>query len=123
MPLAFLLDENLRLRLASAISRHNRRSPFAIDFVEVGDPDDLPLGTLDRDILAWADREGRVLVSSDRATLVAELTGRILAGGSSPGIFLLRPGRTLAEIVDFLALAAHASLPDEYRDRAVFIPG
>jgi predicted nuclease of predicted toxin-antitoxin system len=122
MPLAFLLDENLRHRLTSALTRHNQRGMFTIDFVQVGDPDDLPLRSLDRVILAWADREGRILVSFDRATLVAELIDRLAAGGTSPGIFLLRPGRTLAEIVGFLPLAAHASLPDEYRDRAVFIP-
>lgn len=123
MPLPFLIDENMRRRLASAITRHNQRGLLIIDFVQVGDSDDLPLGTPDRDILEWAASEGRVLVSSDRATLVAELTRRLAAGGTSPGIFLLRPGHTLAEVVEFLALSAHASLPNELRDRAVFIPG
>jgi predicted nuclease of predicted toxin-antitoxin system len=122
MPLAFLIDENLRYRLASAISRHNQRGLLPIDFVQVGDPVDLPLGSLDRDILAWAEREDRILVSFDRATLVTELSDRLSNSRTSPGIFLLRSGRTLAEIVEFLALAAHASMPDEYRDQAVFIP-
>jgi hypothetical protein len=62
-PLRYLLDENLRGRLWQAIGVHNQTGAYPIDVVRVGDPPDLPLGSLDPDILLWAEREGRILVS------------------------------------------------------------
>jgi uncharacterized protein (DUF362 family) len=67
--LRYLLDENLRGVLWRAIQRHNALSVYAIDLVQVGDPPDLPLGSLDPDILLWAERQGRILVSLDKKTL------------------------------------------------------
>src|SRR5262249_33503352 len=55
MALRYVLDEDLRGVLWRAIQRHNRTDPKPIDAVRVGDLPDLPLGTPDPDILAWAD--------------------------------------------------------------------
>jgi hypothetical protein len=121
MPLAYLLDEHVRGLLARHIQRHNAlRRPW-IDAVQVGDPPDLPLGTLDPEILKWTQREGRILVSRDTNTLPAHLATHLSEGHRCPGIFLLR-NVPLTEVVEFLALAAHASEPEEWQNRAVFIP-
>jgi hypothetical protein len=64
MPLAFVLDEHLRGSLWRALQRWNLLGVDVLDVVRVGDPPDLPLGTSDPDLLAWAEREGRILVSS-----------------------------------------------------------
>jgi len=47
----FLLDENLLPRLKVAILRFNA----ALDVLRVGDPDTLPLGTLDPELLRYLE--------------------------------------------------------------------
>ena len=51
MPLGFLLDEHLRGPLWTMIQRHNLSSDLQLDIVRVGDVADLPLGTLDGELL------------------------------------------------------------------------
>jgi predicted nuclease of predicted toxin-antitoxin system len=121
MAIRFLFDENLRDRLWSAVAQHNAQGP-PINAVQVGDPPDLPLGSQDPDILIWAEREDRILVSQDLSTLPNFLSDHLQAGHHSPGIFLIRRGTTLREVVEFLVLAAHASEPWEWSDRCQFIP-
>jgi len=90
--------------------------------VQVGDPPDLPRGSEDPDILIWAEREDRILVSSDLSTLPNFLSDHLQAGRHSPGVFLIRRGTTLKEGVESLMLAAYASEPWEWKDRCQFIP-
>jgi hypothetical protein len=73
MALRYLLDEHFRGDIWRAILDHNAQSFAAIDAVRVGDPPDLPLAAPDSDILVWAERAGRVLISRDRRTMIAEL--------------------------------------------------
>lgn len=122
MPIRFLLDENLPLRLWSAIVRHPQPGLAPIDVIRVGDPPDLPRGTQDPDILIWAEREGRILVSEDLSTLPNFLADHLHAGRHPPGIFLIRHGANLRTVVDCLILVAHASEPWEWADRCQFIP-
>jgi hypothetical protein len=122
MALRFLLDEHMRGPLWEAIQAHNRAGNDVIDMVRVGDPKDLPLTSKDAAILAWCEREGRILVSFDVRTLPDELLTHVQAGGSSPGILFIRGHRTLAEIVEYLATLAHASEPGEWADTWTLIP-
>ena len=69
MPLEFLLDEHFRGLFFRHIQRYNARHELKINAVRVGDPTDLPLGADDRQILAWAQRENRILISLDGSTL------------------------------------------------------
>ncbi len=64
MALRFVLDENQRGLLWRAVVRHNQRGLHVLDVVRVGDPSDLPLGSIDAEILLWCEREDRILVSS-----------------------------------------------------------
>src|SRR5690242_5171263 len=109
MALAFLLDEHLRGKLWRAIESHNARGVHPIDAVCVGDADDLPLGSDDPDILLWAEREGRILVSRDEATMKTYFAEHLQAGHHSPGLFLIRKGSTLPDVVLFLAAVVYAS--------------
>ncbi len=95
---------------------------LAVDAVPVGGPPDLPLGSEDPYILLWAEREDRILISHDLRTLPAFLADHLRAGHRSPGLFLIRHGASLREVVDFLVLVAHASEPWEWADRCQFIP-
>lgn len=80
------------------------------------------MGCQDPEILIWAEGESRILVSRDLSTLPIFLADHLHAGHHSPGIFLIRHGATLTEVVDFLVLVAHASEPWEWADRCQFIP-
>jgi hypothetical protein len=122
MPLRFVLDENQRGPLWRAVVRHNQTGVYPLDVVRVGDPPDLPLRSLDPDILVWAEREERILVSFDKTTLAGHLAKHLQTGHHSPGIFTLRRGSRLADVVNHLALVAYASDAWEWQDRIEFIP-
>jgi hypothetical protein len=122
MPLRFVLDENLRGVLWPAFQQHNAAGVDVVDVTRVGDPPDLPLGTSDSDVLAWAEREGRIVVSWDCNTMPGHLQDHLDQGRHSPGVIILRPGFTIAVLVGILVVAAHASDPLEFRDQVRFLP-
>jgi hypothetical protein len=122
MPLCFVLDEHLRGPLWGAIQQHNAGGSYPLDAVRVGDPPDLPLGTTDPDLLLWAEREGRVVVTRDWRTFPGYLAAHLRGGHHSPGVIILRPGQPLPQLVFALALAAHAADPGEFRDQVRFLP-
>lgn len=122
MPLGYVLDEPLRGPLWKAIQWHNVRGIETLDVVRVGDPPDLPRGSLDPALLLWAEREGRILVSLDKSTLPTHLASHLQSGRHVPGIFIPKPRSTFPQIVAFLVAAAYASDPAEWQDLLVYIP-
>lgn len=122
MTLPYLLDENLRGVLWRTSQRHNIRGIDPLDVVRVGGPADLPLSTPDPDILLWAEREGRILISLDERTLVGHLAHHLHLGHHSPGIYILRQHSLLRQILDFLVEASYHSDPAEWQDRVEYIP-
>src|SRR3954454_17155962 len=105
MPLRYVLDEQLRGGgLWQAIQRHNGHGFGVLEAVRVGDPPDLPLRSLDPAILLWAEREGRILVSKDKNTMPGHLADHLKAGHHSPGVFLIRLGSIIPDLVDALVL-------------------
>jgi len=122
MAIRFLLDENLPARAYGAIVRHNAAGGDPINAVRVGQPDDLPLSADDPAILAWTERENRILVTEDKSTMPGHLKAHIEAGHHSPGVFLVRPGAKIPTLLEFLALVTHASQPAEWEDRIQYIP-
>jgi hypothetical protein len=106
MPLRFVLDENQRGLLWRALVRHNQTSAYPVDVVRVGDAADLPLASLDPDILLWCECEERILVSFDKSTLAGHLANHLQAGHHSPGVFMVRRGCRLSEVVGHLTLVS-----------------
>ena len=103
MPLHYLLDEHLRGPLWRAVQRHNARGIDTIDALRVGDVVELPLESPDPEILLWAERENRILVSQDRRTLPVHLDRHLQAGHHSPGIVIIQKSTTIPEVLEFLA--------------------
>jgi hypothetical protein len=122
MSLRFVFDEHLRGDLWEAVKFHNYHSPNLVDVVRVGDPPDLPLASKDPDIFLWAEIDGRVLVSRDKRTMIADLATHVKTGHSSPGLFIIRRGSHLADVLGFLIYAAFAGDDDQWRDQVVYIP-
>lgn len=122
MPIRFLLDEHLRGPLWRAIQRHNARGEDPLDVVRVGDSPDLPLSADDPTVLAWAEREHRILVTCDKNTIPTHLEAHLDGGHHSSGVFMLRPMWSVRTVVEFLVLVAHASEDHEWQDRVVYAP-
>jgi hypothetical protein len=116
MQLRYLLDENQRGVLWQVLQRHNVRAIDPIDVLRVGDTPDLPLGSDDRTILRWAEREQRILVTFDRSSMGRHLADHLAAGNHCPGIFLVPIESKPVRILEFLVLAAYASKPAEWLD-------
>ncbi len=122
MPVKYLLDEHLRGALWTAVLHHNAAGVDPIDVVRVGDPPDLPLGTKDPDLLLWAEREGRVVVTKDCGTMPTHLGHHLRSGHHSAGVFIVRGHFTLPQIVFHLVLFSHAGDPATIEDQFDFIP-
>jgi hypothetical protein len=123
MALCFVLDEHLRGGgLWQAIQQHNALGVDPLDMARVGDPPDLPLGTLDPDPLLWCEGRGRLLVSQDKNSLPGHLAQHLYAGRHSPGVLLIRAGTTVPQVLAALVLIAHAGDPLDYQDRIERIP-
>jgi hypothetical protein len=121
MDMAFLIDEQMPGAVFKAIVRHNRNSPYRVNILVVGGPGAPPKGTLDPDLLVWTEETGRILVSYDKHTLPGHFADHLAAGRHTPGIFLFKLRHLIADIVEFLTLAAHTSSPDEWVDRILYV--
>ncbi len=105
MAIAFVLDEKLRGKPLWPVIRHyNLAGRPPIDATRVGDPGDLPLGSIDADILIWAERVDRIILTEDMATFPAELAAHLRLGRTSPGVFVIRPSATVAVVLSWLEL-------------------
>jgi hypothetical protein len=118
-----VLDEHLRGGgLWQIIQRHNAQGINPLDAVRVGDPPDLPRGTLDPDLLIWAEREGRILLSRDYTSLPGHLVQHLQAGHHSPGILLLRRRTSLSAVLGDPIVTAHAGDAADFQDAIRSIP-
>jgi len=116
----FLLDEHLRGPLWQAILRFNLRGLDSnLDVVRVGDPPELPLSTDDPSILAWCEREGRILVTHDRRTMSVHLRAHLQSGHHSPGIVVVRANTSVNDVIECLILIAEAEFSAEFRDAII----
>jgi hypothetical protein len=79
-------------------------------------------GRSDTEILEWAAREGRVVVSRDRATLSAEAARRIEEGKPMPGLTLLRRGVGVGRILEDLELLLATARPGEPENAILYLP-
>lgn len=95
-----LVDENT----ARAIGDQLRRLQPDIVLLTIGDDQAPSLGTPDPDILLWLEREGYCLVTRNRRSMPMHLRVHLDAGHHVPGIFALRPGASVGEIIEDLLL-------------------
>src|SRR5215210_4348577 len=124
MPLSLLIDEDTRDgALWDAIQRHNAKEPeLAIVAIRVGDEGAPKLGTLDPDMLDWAVKTGRVIVSRDVSTLIEEHDRYVARGGWTPGLLIVKKGFSIPALVEYLALACNLADEDEFACRCSYIP-
>lgn len=81
------------------------------------------LGADDRDLLAWAAAERRILITHDRNTIPGYYVyERIRAGEIMPGVFIVDDQLPLGKALDELLIFAVCSEDPEWRDQVVYIP-
>jgi uncharacterized protein DUF5615 len=115
------------LRLASDADIHGeiirglRRRVPEIDLVRV--QDSFPEGTADRELLAWAAAQNRVLISNDRNTMVGFAYARVRAGEPVPGLISTTNEQSIGSTIDDILLIAEYMPEEEIRDQVVvFLP-
>src|SRR4051794_35357454 len=107
------------LRLASDadvngdLIRGLRRRLPPIDLVRAQDA--LPEGTPDADVLAWAAAANRVLITSDRNTMVGFAYRRVSAGESVPGLIVTTNEQSVGSAIDDILLVAECMSEEEIR--------
>jgi hypothetical protein len=119
----FLLDENTHGGIPKAIRKWNvTNSPAFLDVLRVGDSDAPPYTTPDDEILLWAMRENRIVLTRDFETMPGHLKNHLDAGHSSPGVLFLSPKITIAQVVLELVRILQANRPEQYADCITWIP-
>jgi hypothetical protein len=93
-----------------------------IEVLAVGDQSSPALGTPDPEILRWIEKEGYILVSRNRRTMPLHLKEHLDTGSHIPGIFLIRRGASLAQVIQDLILIQEAGIPEDYLDRLEYLP-
>jgi len=86
-----------------------------VDVRVMGEPGSPPLETDDPDLLAWTEREGRILVTRNRRTIPAHFAAILNAGGHVAGILMVGEDLAVARVVEDLLLIWSASEAEEWR--------
>ena len=118
MKVRFLLDENLTPRLKAAVFRLNPQ----IDIVRVGDPNTLPLGTLDPEVLFYLAHSQRVLITDNRTSMPDHLRDHWAQDNHIWGLLWVRPKTPMRVLAQELVLIWEATEAEEWIDKLDWIP-
>jgi len=80
------------------------------------------LGAEDRDILARAAENNRILITHDRNTMAGFAYDRVRGGEPMPGVFVVDDRLPLGKAIEELLILAVCSLPDEWADQVIYVP-
>ncbi len=114
--LKFLADEDFNNRIVRGL---RRRSP-ALDIVraqEVG-----LIGTHDAEVLAWAARENRLLLTHDTTTMIDFAIRRVSDVQPMPGLIAIAQNSSIGGVIDDLILLAQVSSDTEWDSQVIFLP-
>jgi hypothetical protein len=112
----FGADENFN----DAIRRGLFRLKPDLDLVRI---QDVGLsGISDPQLLEWAAREGRVILSHDVRTLRGFAENRVRDGLPMPGLFEVGEHLTIRQCIEDLLLIAECSLEGDWEGRILFLP-
>jgi hypothetical protein len=113
-----LLDENISPAVRNQLLFHEPSLQVAC----IGDKAAPAYGTSDEKILKWIEQTGQILVSRNRRTMPVHLQKHLAAGGSIPGMLLLRRRTSMSELIEELLLIWHASHPEEFQNTIRYVP-
>jgi hypothetical protein len=109
-------DEDFNNRILRGLLR---RRP-GLDIVRVQDAG--LAGRGDAEVLEWAAREGRVLLTHDVTTMKRYVDERAAAGLRMPGVFEVSQQTPIAQVIEDILLLAECSLEGEWDAQIRFLP-
>jgi predicted nuclease of predicted toxin-antitoxin system len=114
--LRFVADNDFNERIIRGLLRRRPQ----LDLVHVRD---VGLRTAsDPDILAWAAKENRIVLSHDHQSMPDHAYDRVRAGQPMPGVFLTPQQSHFGPVIDDIVLIDELSEPNEWKDRVVRLP-
>jgi hypothetical protein len=112
----FLADENFNNQIVRGILRQNSQ----VNIVRV---QDVGLsGVDDPTVLAWAAKEGCIVLTHDVATMTTFAYERVEAGLSMPGVFEVSRRVPVGVAIEEILLIAECSLEGEWEGQVRFLP-
>ncbi len=109
-------DENFDGRIVRGLLR---ALPY-LDLIRVQDTS--LAGAADEDVLDWAAREGRVVLTHDESTMTAAAWARVKAGLPMPGLMEVSSDAPIGQAIEEISVVVVASRPGEHEGQVLFIP-
>jgi hypothetical protein len=116
--LHFLCDECTHPALIHALWQ---REP-EMDILRVGQPGTPPRGTLDPELLVFAEDEKRTLITMDKRTMPDHVRDHHAAGRHTWGVFILKQGYATQRYVEDLILVWSVLSLEDCRDLLLYLP-
>jgi hypothetical protein len=114
----FLLDKCV----PSFLAQHLAGQEPMLDVIFVGGGAAPPKGTLDPDLLMFAESSGRAIITKDRNTMPGHAANHVASGRHTWGVFLLRPDFAVPDYANSIILLWAASEAEEWIDSIEWIP-
>jgi hypothetical protein len=114
----FLVDECV----PSALARGLRRWLPDVLVLQVGEPQAPKKGTPDAELLAFCEKEKRLLITADRSTMPDCVEHHLQEGGHTWGVLLVGPEASLGQVIEELSLVYEASEDAEWIDVLYYLP-
>jgi hypothetical protein len=112
----FLADEDLRYAIVSGVLRRDS----SISFPTV--PEAGLAGAPDPQVIEFAARENRIVVSHDKRTMPGHFAAFLRSGRNHPGLLLAPKHKALAEVIETLIIIWADADPEQWRKRIHYLP-
>lgn len=109
-------DENFKQQIVTGLQRR----VATVDVVTVREAGHG--GALDPEVLAWAAREERVVVTHDTRTIARYAYERVAAGKPMPGVVEVPDLMPIGQAIEELMMVVQLMEPQEIRDRVLRLP-
>lgn len=114
--LSLLLDQNFNQIILRGL-RARVQGLDAITAYEVG-----LSAVSDAELLAWADREGRLLITHDHHTMPDQVAERIAAGERTSGVLLVSRKLPIGQVIDELEIIVLCSQKPDWENMLRHLP-
>ena len=114
--LKYAVDEDFNHEIIRGLALQDS----SLDFLTVQDVDLLEVH--DREILAWAAQERRILLTHDVRTMPMYAAERLRERQAMPGLVLVPQSLPIGRAIDDLLLIAQCSQEDEYEGMILRLP-
>ncbi len=79
-------------------------------------------GSDDPDVLEWAAREGRVLLTHDVNSMIGHAVTRVQAGMRMPGVVAVRQSLLIGKAIEDILLLAQCGREGDYEGQVEYLP-